>query len=317
VVYIGAGWGHEAAIVSVAIGPDGRVTRRMLVEFRDSPVDPAMVVEPTPITFPTDNGAESHALWFPPTNPNFEAPEGERPPLLVLAHGGPTAQARRQMQLGILYWTSRGIGVVDVDYRGSTGYGRAYRQALEGQWGLADVADCVAAAQYLSERGDADGDRLMIRGGSAGGFTVLAALAFHDIFAAGASRYGVADLSALATDTHKFESRYLDSLVGPWPEARSTYEARSPIHHVDGFDKPMIVLQGDEDRIVPPNQSEMIVAALESKHVPVAYLLFPGEQHGFRSADNIITALEAELVFFGEMLGFTPAGSLTEVEIRR
>jgi len=317
VVYIGAGWGHEAAIVSVTPVDNGRIERKVLVQFRDSPVDPGLVVEPTPITFPTSNAEQAHALWFPPTNPEFVAPDGDRPPLLVLAHGGPTAQARRQMQLAILYWTSRGIGVVDVDYRGSTGYGRAYRQALDGEWGIVDVADCVAAARHLADRGDVDGSRLMIRGGSAGGFTVLSALAFHDVFAAGASRYGVADLAALASDTHKFESRYLDSLVGPWPEARDVYDMRSPINHVDGFDKPMIVLQGGDDHVVPPNQSEMIVAALEAKHVPVAYLLFPGEQHGFRSADNIITALEAELAFFGEILGFVPAGDLAPIEIRR
>ncbi len=315
VAYIGAGWGHESAIVTVVLGDNGRIERNVVASFRELPVPADLVVEPTPISFPS-GGAEAHGLYYPPTNPGFEAPEGELPPLLVLAHGGPTAQARRQIQLGYLYWTSRGIGVVDVDYRGSTGYGRTYRGALDGEWGLADVEDCVSAALYLADREDADRERLMIRGGSAGGFTVLSALAFHDVFAAGASRYGVADLSALATDTHKFESRYLDTLVGPWPEARDIYEARSPIHHVEGFDRPMIVLQGDQDRVVPPNQSEMIVAALQAKGVPVAYLLFEGEQHGFRSADNIVAALEAELVFFGKILGFVPAGNLPAVEIR-
>jgi dipeptidyl aminopeptidase/acylaminoacyl peptidase len=234
-----------------------------------------------------------------------------------LAHGGPTGQARRQLQLGILYWTSRGIAVVDVDYRGSTGYGRTYRRALDGQWGIADVEDAVAAAQYLADRGDVDPQRLMIRGGSAGGFTVLSALAHHNVFAAGASRYGVADLEALATETHKFESRYLDSLIGPWPEAKAVYDERSPINHVDKLSAPMIVLQGDEDEIVPPNQSEMIVEALERKGVPVAYLLFEGEQHGFRKAENVVIALEAELAFFGEMLGFTPADELELPPIRR
>ena len=214
-----------------------------------------------------------------------------------------------------MFWTSRGIAVVDVDYRGSTGYGRSYRRALDGAWGVADVEDCVAAARFLADRGDADPHRLIIRGGSAGGFTVLAALALHDTFAAGASRYGIADLEALAADTHKFESRYLDRLVGPYPEARDVYVARSPIHHLDGFDAPMIVLQGDEDEIVPPAQAEMIVEALKAKGVPVAYLLFEGEQHGFRSADNIVAALEAELAFFGRVLGFTPADRLPDLEI--
>jgi len=317
IAYVGAGWGHEPAIVTVRLGDHGGIEREVPTTFRDLPIAADLIVEPTPLTFATDGDAVAHALWFPPTNPAFVAPGNERPPLLVLAHGGPTAQARRQIQLGILYWTSRGIGVVDVDYRGSTGYGRAYRRALDGQWGVVDVADCVAAARHLAERGDADSDRLMIRGGSAGGFTVLSALAFYDVFAVGASRYGVADLAALATDTHKFEARYTDTLVGPWPDAREVYEARSPIHHVDGFDRPMIVLQGGEDRIVPPNQSEMIVAALEARGVPVAYLLFEGEQHGFRSADNIVAALEAELAFFGEILGFEPDGPLPTVEIRR
>ena len=233
----------------------------------------------------------------------------------MTAHGGPTAAARRQLQLGITYWTSRGIAVVDVDYRGSTGYGRRYRQLLDGAWGIVDVEDCVAAARFLCERGDADPQRLMIRGGSAGGFTVLAALALHDDFAAGASRYGVADLEALAADTHKFESRYLDRLVGPYPAARDTYRARSPIHLLDGFDTPMIVLQGDSDEIVPPDQSEMIVDALKAKGVAVAYLLFEGEQHGFRRAENIVAALEAELAFFGRILGFAPADDLPELEI--
>ena len=316
VVYVGAGYGHESQVVRVVLdGP--RVTRKVVHAGRELPVDIGYLIEPESITFPTgDGGAVAHALYYPPTNPDHVGVEGTEPPLLVLAHGGPTAQAR-QLQLGILYWTSRGIAVVDVDYRGSTGYGRSYRQALNGSWGVADVEDCVAAARYLAERGDVDPERLMIRGGSAGGFTVLSALAFHDVFAVGASRYGVADLEALATDTHKFESRYLDTLVGPWPEAKATYDERSPVNHVEKFSAPMIVLQGDEDAIVPPNQSEMIVAALEQQGIPVSYLLFEGEQHGFRKAENVITALEAELVFFGEMLGFTPAGNVPAIDIRR
>lgn len=316
VVYVGAGYGHESQVVRLRL--DGQSVGREVVHAgRALPVDIGYLIEPESITFATGDGSSvAHGLFYPPTNPGHVGPEGAAPPLLVLAHGGPTAQARRQLQLGILYWTSRGIAVVDVDYRGSTGYGRRFRRALDGQWGIADVEDSVAAARYLAERGDVDGDRLMIRGGSAGGFTVLSALAFHDVFAAGASRYGVADLEALATDTHKFESRYLDTLVGPWPEAKAIYDERSPINHVEKFSAPMIVLQGDEDAIVPPNQSEMIVAALEQQGIPVSYLLFEGEQHGFRKAENVIAALEAELVFFGQMLGFTPAGELPALDIR-
>ena len=315
--YAGAGYRHETEVAALSIDSGGHPERGAVRPARDLGLDPGLLVEPEAITFPTGPGgaAVAHALYYPPANPACAGPSGERPPLLVMAHGGPTSAARRQLQLGIAYWTSRGIAVVDVDYRGSTGYGRRYRRALDGAWGVADVEDCVAAARFLADRGDVDPERLMIRGGSAGGFTVLASLALHDVFAAGASRYGVADLEALAVDTHKFESRYLDRLVGPYPEARDTYRARSPINHLDGFDAPMIVLQGDEDEIVPPAQSEMIVEALEAKGVPVAYLLFEGEQHGFRSADNIVAALEAELAFFGQILGFTPADDLPALTI--
>ena len=315
--YAGAGYRYEPEVVAVRIDGDGQPERKAVRPARVLGLDPDLLVEPEAITFPTgpDRAAVAHALYYPPANPACAGPPGERPPLLVLAHGGPTAAARRQLQLGVTYWTSRGIAVVDVDYRGSTGYGRRYRRALDGAWGVVDVEDCVAAACFLADRGDVDPQRLMIRGGSAGGFTVLAALALHDTFAAGASRYGIADLEALAADTHKFESRYLDRLVGPYPEARDVYLARSPIHHLEGFDAPMIVLQGDEDEIVPPAQAEMIVEALKAKGVPVAYLLFEGEQHGFRSADNIVAALEAELAFFGRILGFTPADRLPDLEI--
>ena len=314
--YAGAGYRHETEVVSLSFG-GGHDGRRVVRPARALGLESGLLVEPEAITFPTgpDGAATAHALYYPPANPACSGPPGELPPLLVQAHGGPTAAARRQLQLGITYWTSRGIAVVDVDYRGSTGYGRRYRQTLDGAWGVVDVEDCVAAARFLADRGDVDPRRLMIRGGSAGGFTVLAALALHDVFAAGSNRYGVADLEALAADTHKFESRYLDRLIGPYPEARDTYLARSPINHLDGFDAPMIVLQGDEDEIVPPSQSEMIVDALKAKGVPVAYLLFEGEQHGFRQAANIVAALEAELAFFGRILGFTPADDLPDLEI--
>jgi dipeptidyl aminopeptidase/acylaminoacyl peptidase len=218
------------------------------------------------------------------------------------------------LQVGIQYWTSRGFAVVDVNYGGSFGYGRRYRELLRGAWGQVDVADCIAAARWLAEQGRCDPDRLCIRGGSAGGYTTLAALAReHTPFAVGADRFGVADLEALAKDTHKFESHYLDSLVGPYPQTRELYRERSPIHHVDKFSRPLIVLQGLEDEVVPPSQSEMIVDALRAKGVPVAYLGFEGEQHGFRRAENIRRSLDAELSFYAQVLGFDlPAGEAIE-----
>jgi dipeptidyl aminopeptidase/acylaminoacyl peptidase len=272
---------------------------------RDLGVDAAFVSVPEHITFSSDDGRTAHALFYPPTHPERTGPEGELPPLLVEIHGGPTSAASPVFSTGVQYWTSRGFAVVDVDYGGSTGYGRAFREELLGQWGIVDVADCLAAARHLARAGRVDGERLAIRGGSAGGFTVLAALVRDDTpFAAGADHFGVADLEALARDTHKFESRYLDRLVGPYPAARDVYVERSPIHHVDRFTRPLIVLQGSEDAIVPPAQSETIVAALRDRKVPVAYLLFDGEQHGFRRAENIRRALDAELSFYAQVLGF-------------
>ena len=269
---------------------------------------------PTHVSFPSAGGRTAHALHYPPHNPEVAAPGGERPPLVVMIHGGPTSVARSRLELAKQFWTTRGFAVVDVNYGGSTGYGRPYRDLLQGAWGVVDVEDAVAAARYLAAEGLVDEERLAIRGGSAGGYTTLAALCFHDLFKAGASHYGVADLAALATDTHKFESRYLDGLVGPWPEAEATYAERSPIHHTDGFSAPLIVLQGSEDEVVPPNQAEMIVAALAAKGVPHAYLLFEGEQHGFRQAANIVRALEAELWFYGRVFGFDPADPIAAVE---
>jgi dipeptidyl aminopeptidase/acylaminoacyl peptidase len=281
---------------------------------RDLGVDPSYLSVPEPVTFASVDadgaGRTAHALYYPPTNPERTGPAGELPPLLVVIHGGPTSAASPVLSPGVQFWTSRGFAVVDVDYGGSTGYGRAYRDELLGQWGVIDVADCLAAAAWLAKQGRVDPARLCIRGGSAGGYTALAALAREDTpFAAGASHYGVADLEALAADTHKFESRYLDRLVGPYPQARDVYVARSPIHHVDRLRRPLLVLQGSEDEIVPPAQSELIVAALRERGIPVGYLLFEGEQHGFRRAENIRRALEAELSFYGRVLGFElPAG---------
>jgi dipeptidyl aminopeptidase/acylaminoacyl peptidase len=243
------------------------------------------------------------------------APDGELPPLVVAIHGGPTSAARPLFSASVQYWTSRGFGLVDVNYRGSTGYGRTYRHALDGQWGDADVEDCVAAARYLADTGRVDPDRLVIRGGSAGGYTALCALTFHDRFSAGASLYGVTDLEALALDTHKFESRYTDRLVGPYPEARDLYVERSPIHHTDRLAVPLIVFQGAEDAIVPPAQAEMLVQALAEKGIPHAYLLFEGEQHGFRQAANIRRVLEAELSFYAQVFGFELSDPIDPVPI--
>jgi dipeptidyl aminopeptidase/acylaminoacyl peptidase len=268
---------------------------------------------PEPIDFPTPGGHRAHGLYYPPANPSWHGPDDERPPLIVMIHGGPTSHARHVLALAKQFWTTRGFAVVDVDHGGSTGYGRPFRRLLDGRWGVVDVADAVAAAAHLAAEGLVDSGRMAIRGGSAGGFTTLAALCFHDTFAAGASHYGIADLSALASDTHKFESRYLDGLIGSWPDDRASYVARSPIHHTDGFDAPLLVLQGSEDEVVPPNQAEMIVAALAAKGVAHAYVLFEGEQHGFRKAENIIRALEAELWFYGRVFGFEPAGKLEPV----
>jgi dipeptidyl aminopeptidase/acylaminoacyl peptidase len=264
---------------------------------------------PRPIEFPTDNGLSAHAFYYAPRNPQFTGAAGERPPLLLVCHGGPTAATYAKLNLEIQYWTSRGFAVVDVNYGGSAGYGRAYRQRLSGQWGIVDVADCINAARYLVAEGAADGDRLIIRGRSSGGYTTLAALTFHpEVFAAGASYYGIGDLVRLAEDTHKFESRYLDSLIGPYPEAEAVYRARSPIHFVDRLSSPIIFFQGLEDRIVPPAQSRTMADAVRTKGLPVALLTFEGEQHGFRKAETIIQCLEAELFFYGAVFGFTPAG---------
>ena len=313
VVVAGATWSRETHVVQ--IDADGSVTT--VRAARDLGLDPAYVPPPEPITFPTgDAGAVAHAWFYAPANPRHAGPSDARPPLVVMAHGGPTGAARRSLHLPIRYWTSRGFAVVDVDYRGSTGYGRTYRHALDGGWGIADVEDVVAAAQFLAARGDVDPERLLVRGGSAGGYTVLCALTFHDVFAAGASLYGIADLEALARDTHKFEARYLDRLVAPYPAQRDVYVARSPIHHTDLLSAPMIILQGADDRVVPANQAEMMASALRDKGVPYAYLLFPGEGHGFRRAENIVRALEAELSFYAQLFGFTPADAIDPVPIR-
>jgi dipeptidyl aminopeptidase/acylaminoacyl peptidase len=278
-------------------------------------LDPEGVSIPEPIEFPTDGGKTAHAFYYPPANRDFRGPDGEAPPLVVMVHGGPTAASPALLRLTTQYWTSRGIAVCDVNYGGSTGYGRAYRNRLRESWGIVDVADATNAALYLANQGKADRKKLMIRGGSAGGYTTLACLAFNDAFRCGASLYGVSDLALLVRDTHKFESRYLDRLVGPYPQEEERYRQRSPIYHLEGFNQPVILLQGLEDKIVPPNQAELILASLKQRGLSVAYVPFAGEQHGFRQANNIVRAYEAELYFYSRILGFTLADKIEPVDI--
>lgn len=278
-------------------------------------VDSKFFSIPKAIEFPTASGKTAHAFYYPPGNPAHTGPRGQKPPLVVMSHGGPTGATSPALNLRKQFWTSRGFAVLDVNYRGSAGYGREYRHALDGQWGIADVEDCTNGALYLAKQGWVDADRMVITGGSAGGYTTLAALTFKKVFAAGASHYGISDLEAMAKDTHKFESRYLDGLIGPYPGRKDVYDKRSPIHHAEQLSRPVIFFQGLEDKIVPPNQAEMMVEALRKKRVPVAYLTFEGEQHGFRKAENIKRSLEAELFFYGRILGFKPADAIEPVEI--
>jgi dipeptidyl aminopeptidase/acylaminoacyl peptidase len=277
--------------------------------------DPAVISIPEAIHFGVGDGRVAHALYYPPRNPGFVAPAGELPPLLVQVHGGPTSNASTALDLGRQVLTSRGIAVVDVDYGGSAGYGRTFRSALTGAWGVVDIDDCVGAARFLVERGDVDPDRLAISGGSAGGYTTLAAMAFRDVFVAGISLFGVGDLETLARSTHKFESRYLDRLVGPYPDAAELYRRRSPIHFLDRINCPVLVMQGLDDRVVLPAQAEAIVAALEMNGIPHAYLAFEGEGHGFRGAAAIRRALEAQISFLGQVFGFEPADQLEPVDL--
>jgi dipeptidyl aminopeptidase/acylaminoacyl peptidase len=298
VVCVGGSPTAPAAIWGVSIEPGAPPAASRLHQPRASVVPEEQLSRPQAISFPSAGGATAHGLYYPPHSLDCAAPPGDLPPLIVVSHGGPTAAASSGLNLALQFWTSRGFAVLDVNYRGSTGYGRAYREALDGVWGIADVEDCAAGARYLVERQQVDGARLAIRGGSAGGYTTLAALAFTDVFRAGASYYGVSDLEALARDTHKFESRYLDSLIGPYPARRDLYLERSPINHAERLSCPVIFFQGLEDKVVPPDQAERMVAALRSKGLPVEYVAFPHEQHGFRRAETIARALEAELAFY-------------------
>ncbi len=313
VLFLGASPTEPTSVVHLDLA-----THELEVLRRSSEVaiDPGYLSKPLAIRFPTEQGLTAHGFFYAPKNPDYVAPSGEQAPLLVISHGGPTAATSGTLNLMIQYWTSRGIAVLDVNYGGSTGYGRAYRERLEGQWGIVDVDDCVNGASYLVERGEVDGDRLAIRGGSAGGYTTLCALTFRDVFKAGASNCGVSELEALAKDTHKFESRYLDRLIGPYPEARDLYWERSPINFVEKLSCPVIFFQGLEDKIVPPNQAEMMVEALRAKGVPVAYVPFEDEQHGLRRAQSIKRTLDSELYFYSRVFGFELADPVEPVPIQ-
>ena len=289
--------------------------REVLRRSDDLKIDPGYLSVPEPVEFPTEGGLIAYGFFYPPQNRDYVAPEGEHPPLLVHSHGGPTSMTTATLDLSIQYMTSRGIAVLDVNYGGSTGYGREYRRRLDGQWGVVDVDDCANGARHVAERGLADDARLMIAGGSAGGYTALCALAFRDAFAAGASHYGVSDVEALARETHKFESRYLERLIGPYPERADLYRQRSPIHSTDRLSCPVIFFQGLEDEVVPPNQAETMFEALKDKGLPVAYVPFEGEQHGFRRAENIRRALDGELYFYSRVFGFDLADPVEPLPI--
>jgi len=312
VSFIGASSTETSAVVALNLSTKKfEVSRRS----REMTVGSGYLSEARAIEFPTEQGLTAHGYFYPATNCDYAGPADEKPPLLVMSHGGPTSSSSASLKYSIQYWTSRGIAVLDVDYGGSSGYGRAYRERLNGQWGIVDVDDCVNGARYLAERGEVDGNRLAIRGGSAGGYTTLCALTFRNTFKAGASHYGISDLEALAKDTHKFESRYLDRLIGPYPARRDLYVERSPIHFTDRLNCPMIIFQGLEDKVVPPNQAEKMVEAARAKKLPVAYLTFEGEQHGFRKAENIKRVLEAELYFYSKVFGFELAEPVELVKI--
>lgn len=299
-LFIAGAPSHPSSVVLLDLGSgDHRILKKSTEILDRADISIATYLTAVePVTFPTTGGASAFALFYPPRNPDHVAPDGDKPPLLVRCHGGPTSAASASLNLGIQYWTSRGIAVLDVNYRGSTGFGRAYRDALERNWGVADVDDCINGANFLAERGLVDKDRMVITGGSAGGYTTLAALVFHDTFRGGASYYGVSDITALARDTHKFESRYLDWLIGPYPQEEALYRERSPLYQAEHLSRPVIFFQGDEDAVVPPNQTEAMVEALRRRGISVGYFLFAGEQHGFRKAANIQRALDAELYFY-------------------
>jgi dipeptidyl aminopeptidase/acylaminoacyl peptidase len=287
----------------------------VLARSTDIAIDSHYIAEPSALTYDTTGGRQAHAFYYPPTNAEYVGPPGSLPPLIVTSHGGPTGMAGNGLRLTIQYWTSRGFAVLDVNYGGSAGFGRAYREQLKGQWGIVDVDDCIAGAEYVAQQGWVDRNRMAIRGGSASGFTTLCALTFHHVFKAGASHFGVSDLASLDVDTHKFESRYTSYLVAP-PETRAlVYPTRSPLLHADKLNCPMIFFQGLDDKAVPPAQSETMVQAMRARGVPVAYVPFEGEGHGFRRFENICRSLEAELYFYSRVFGFDAADVIEPVII--
>jgi len=312
VAFIGAQPTEYAAVVEMNLETNQATTLHKAGQFS---VDSEYLSRPKPIDFPTEGGEVSHAFYYPPRNGEYQAPDGELPPLIVSCHGGPTSTARAILDLSIQFWTSRGFAFLSVNHGGSSGFGRRYRERLIGQWGLIDVIDCVNGARYLANQELADLSRIVIRGGSAGGFTTLCALVFTRFFQAGASYFGVSDLEALANDTHKFESRYLDSLIGPYPQRIDLYRQRSPIHFTNQISSPLIMFQGLEDPVVPPNQAEAILETMRRNGQPVAYLPFEGEKHGFRKAENIKRALDAELSFYSQIFEFEIADDIEPVHI--
>ena len=312
VVFIGGSPTETTAVVKLDL-ETGK--EEILKRAGDLTIDPDYLSLPEAIAFPTTDNSTAYAWYYPPQNKDYLAPTSELPPLVVKSHGGPTAAASVDLNLRIQYWTSRGFGYLDVNYGGSIGYGRQYRQRLDGKWGIVDVDDCVNAARYLVKQNRVDGDRLVITGSSAGGYTTLAALTFRDLFKAGASYYGISDLEILAKDTHKFESRYLDGLIGKYPEERAIYQERSPISYIEQLNCPVIFFQGLKDKVVPPNQAQIMFDAIKVKGLPVAYISFEQEAHGFRIAENIKKALDSEFYFYARVFGFEPADAIEPIEI--
>jgi dipeptidyl aminopeptidase/acylaminoacyl peptidase len=295
---------------------DTRTSEETVIKrLEDTPIDPDYTSKPDPIEFKTTGALLSYGFYYPPQNKEYDLPQNELPPLIIVTHGGPTSCSYASLDMKIQFWTSRGFAVLDVNYGGSTGFGRPYRERLKRNWGIVDVDDCVNGARYLMDRGLVDENRVIIRGGSAGGYTTLCALTFSDFFKAGASYYGISDLEALARDTHKFESRYLDSLVGPYPEARKVYRERSPLYHSERLSAPVIFFQGLVVKVVPPDQAGKMVNSLRRKGIPVAYLTFEEEGHGFRRAENIKRALEAELYFYSRIFGFELGDEMEPVHV--
>jgi dipeptidyl aminopeptidase/acylaminoacyl peptidase len=312
VAFIGGAPTIAAEVVRIDLSSG---SREVLARSIEQLPDVGYLSVPQTVSYPSMHGRTAHAFYYPPTNADAEPLPGELPPLMVIGHGGPTSMAASTLKLATQFWTSRGIAVLDVNYGGSTGFGRAYRDLLKGQWGVVDVEDCVAGAQYLVDNDLVDRERLVIRGGSAGGLTTLCALAFHDVFKAGASYYGVSDLKGLDADSHKFESHYNEYLIAPKESADRVYAERSPINHTDKLHRPMIFFQGLDDKVVPPPQSEVMVSALRARGVPVAYITLAGEGHGFRKADSIVRTLEAELYFYLRVFGIPVPESLPPIDI--